>query len=182
MTNYADFTIKGLRTFQGLEGQGFNASLYCKGKKVAFVIDSANGGDYEYQWVDYKEPSVTINTRTYDGKPNTYKGTPCEKILTEHSASLQPEDFEGTALLPNNDTILNNLVIKSLEDRDFKIKCKSKTLVITADCKNHSYIQFKHPYGAGIKAHIEKKYGKKLVEIINERYTKTTNEECIKII
>jgi len=170
MPKHKDFTIKGLKTFTGMEGYGFNASLYYKGKKIAFVIDSAQGGCYDYQWADYDAQRVDINTRTWEGKPRTYKGTPYEKVLTEYSASLPPEQVEGMTLHPDNDTVVNDLVAEVEENREFKRKCKKKTLILTTDCSENSYIEFKYPYGAGIKAHIEKKYGDKLVEIINERY------------
>lgn len=47
--------VKNVKSFVGMEGHGFNCSLYIDGKKVAFVIDEANGGEFHYQW-DGKTP------------------------------------------------------------------------------------------------------------------------------
>lgn len=41
--------VKGIVSFRGMEGQGFNATLFVDGVKTAFVIDEANGGDYIYE-------------------------------------------------------------------------------------------------------------------------------------
>ena len=46
------YEVKNVKTFIGMEGYGFNTNLYCDGKKVAFVIDSAHGGCYDYEWVN----------------------------------------------------------------------------------------------------------------------------------
>lgn len=49
--NNSNFTIKGLKTFIGREGYGVNANLYHKGKKVAFLLDSGNGGCLDIDWL-----------------------------------------------------------------------------------------------------------------------------------
>lgn len=40
-----EFTIKGLKTFDGMEGGGFECSLYMDGKKVGTAFDSGSGGE-----------------------------------------------------------------------------------------------------------------------------------------
>lgn len=37
--------LSGVKTFQGMEGQGLNADLWFDGKKVAFVLDEGCGGE-----------------------------------------------------------------------------------------------------------------------------------------
>ena len=46
------YSVKGVKTFRGNEGYGFNATLYKDGKAIAFVYDDANGGCYSYEWKD----------------------------------------------------------------------------------------------------------------------------------
>lgn len=46
------YTVKGVKSFRGNEGYGFNATLYKDGKAIAFVYDDANGGCYSYEWKD----------------------------------------------------------------------------------------------------------------------------------
>lgn len=46
------YSVKGVKSFRGNEGYGFNATLYKDGKAIAFVYDDANGGCYSYEWKD----------------------------------------------------------------------------------------------------------------------------------
>lgn len=47
--NPLNITLKSVKTFNGLEGQGFSATMYVDGKVCCDVIDDANGGCYNYQ-------------------------------------------------------------------------------------------------------------------------------------
>lgn len=44
--NPLNVTLRNLKTFNGLEGQGFSATMYVDGVMTAEVIDDANGGCY----------------------------------------------------------------------------------------------------------------------------------------
>ena len=44
--NPLNVTLKNLKTFNGLEGQGFSATMYVGGLLTADIIDDANGGCY----------------------------------------------------------------------------------------------------------------------------------------
>ena len=58
------WSVGNVVTFMGTEGHGFNADLLLNGKKVAFVIDSGNGGCYSYQWSDpAAEPKLATDTK-----------------------------------------------------------------------------------------------------------------------
>ena len=50
--NNSKFSIKSIKTFKGREGYGINANLYYNNKKVAFLLDSGNGGCLDIDW-DY---------------------------------------------------------------------------------------------------------------------------------
>ena len=50
--NNSKFSIKAIKTFVGREGYGINANLYYNNKKVAFLLDSGNGGCLDIDW-DY---------------------------------------------------------------------------------------------------------------------------------
>lgn len=52
MASDHSYTVKNVKTFQGMEGKGFNATLYHKNKPIAFVIDDASGGALLIQWKD----------------------------------------------------------------------------------------------------------------------------------
>ena len=44
--------IKKIKTFNGMEGVGLNATLYFDGKKVCEVLDEGCGGTMTYHWTD----------------------------------------------------------------------------------------------------------------------------------
>jgi hypothetical protein len=43
--------LKNIKIFRGNEGYGMNANIYVNGVKTAFIIDSANGGCFDYEIV-----------------------------------------------------------------------------------------------------------------------------------
>ena len=124
------YEVKNVKTFIGTEGQGFNASLYRNEKKVAFVIDSADGGCYNFQWEDWKEPNVDINITNYTGKPHSFKGTPEEKIFDEFIELLPKEtsDHFPDGLKIDNDMFVSKLVDTFLSERKIKRLCSKNYL------------------------------------------------------
>jgi hypothetical protein len=48
MARVNGISLKNIKTFTGQEGIGFSASVYLDGKRVGTVIDSAFGGEYDY--------------------------------------------------------------------------------------------------------------------------------------
>jgi hypothetical protein len=143
------YSVKNLRTFRGMEGTGVNSTLYMNNKKLTNVDDEGSGGCLRFH--DWKiEESINKELKNVG------------KVKYDEDSTY---DFTYDA-----ETFLNEIIDKALEDKQYKTKCRKKTLVITTDCKDNQHIEWKYPYEAKIKAHIEKHYGKKLVEIINERY------------
>lgn len=134
------YTVKNVKTFMGTEGHGFNASLYRDEKKVAFVIDSANGGCYNFQWEDWKLPKVDIHITTSLGKPHTFKGTPEEKILYELIETLPKEKSEcfPEGLKADMDTFVAKLV------DNFEFEQKMKRL-----CRKNYLFQIGEEIGSG---------------------------------
>ena len=49
-----EYTVKNVKSFQGLEGQGFECSLYKDGKKIGTCTDTASGGEIDY-YIDEEE-------------------------------------------------------------------------------------------------------------------------------
>ena len=152
------YEVRGVKSFMGREGYGFNATMYRGGKKIAFVMDSANGGMYDWDWVDRKEETILeMNVATLPKVPSGYEGIGELTIDMDWFISELVEDFEN--------------------DRDFRTKCKSKTLFILYSHQNGEYIIHSAPYTASVKTRIEAEYGKDLKEIINERFMKPLSEK-----
>lgn len=49
------YSVKGVKYFRGHDGYGFNASLYLGKKKIAFLIDLADGGKFQIEPFDEDE-------------------------------------------------------------------------------------------------------------------------------
>jgi hypothetical protein len=169
MTKYS---VNGIKSFIGMEGHGFNANLLADGKKVCFVIDGAQGGEYDFQWLDFKAEKVDVTVVRFDGTPFTRKGTPNEKAFYDYLASLPKVycDYFKEDRATSDESFVCNLVTEWETTRDFKRKCKKKTLVKLHSHKKGEYIAWNYPYDAEMKAHVTKEHGADLKEIINERY------------
>ncbi len=121
-----EYTIRNFKSFLGHEGHGFNLSLYRDGIKVAFVVDSANGGDFEYSWEDREQPQVDIHITGWEGKPVTFKGTPEEKIFREFCESL-PEvksDIDSSMMKVDDDLFISRLIDEYLSKQWLQKKLK----------------------------------------------------------
>ena len=47
-----NYSISKVKTFEGVEGMGFNCTVLCDGKPVAKVTDDAWGGECRWDWTD----------------------------------------------------------------------------------------------------------------------------------
>lgn len=146
------YSIKNVKTFQGMECQGCNATLYKNGKKFVDIIDSGDGGELNFQgWkerdeieADAKKVGEYESDIVYDNKP----------LVMKYDA----------------ETLVNELIDSFLLEKSYKRKCNKSTVFITNDLKVGEYREVKSPYSDRVKEYIVNKYGNKLVEIINERY------------
>lgn len=114
MNTPAGYTVEKVKTFIGNEGYGFNAELHYRGRKVAFVIDSADGGCYNWYWEDTETDRVEVNTITESGKPTRYQGTPEEKRLCDAIRDIPPETVmlgnTPVILLPHMDHVISSMI------------------------------------------------------------------------
>jgi len=177
------YTVKNVKTFRGMEGEGYNATLYRDGKKVCEVIDDASGGEVNFQWADaFKKidgPSVRgerveIHGFNYKDEPYTYKGTPEEKLFVEHVNVLTYKcPFTGTYSRMSRDIFIAQLIDGIAIERE----CK-KNIVVTVEGED-GYTIFKLPFNAGnavrVAAKMEKE-GKKITEWVNHRYASAVGQ------
>ena len=141
------YSIKNVKTFRGMEGQGFNADLYKDGKKIAFVMDSAQGGCLDFEWIDRKE----------------------EKIINDYAKTLPKSKTFGIEIEMDADIIIDNLVNDYLLDKEYKRKCKNNVVFKTKEDEEGSYNVVKAEYNPDIKKRLMEKYPT-ITEFINERY------------
>ena len=124
----SNYEIKGLKTFMGMEGYGVNASLYYKGKKIAFIIDDGNGGCLNIDYLDAKKysyvpPHITEFLKTLPSFTNKEQGF---EFREDEIDRIDEEDF------------CNILINHKLDQREFK-KCLNKVSVLTDDDKISTY-------------------------------------------
>jgi hypothetical protein len=152
----SDFSVSGLKTFQGNEGLGYNATIRYKGKKVAFVIDDASGGGPEIQW-------EATGPHFLRREP-----TPLEKEIEEFAAGLPPKVLEGSTLTYDVEIFFEDLVNEHLEEQELKKKCRRKILYKDAEGRIFE-VSTPPPVTPAIRARVKEWGG---VEIINDRYIK----------
>lgn len=150
--NFNGYTVKGIKSFVGMEGLGFNATLYKDGRKIAFCIDEGCGGDVIFQFVNR------------DGKD--------EKTLRDYCDTLPRVKCKGVpeGLKMDMGWFITALVDQCEKDQKFKRQCKTHTLFRLTDDKEGQYWTLKAVYSPTVREHLQKKHGDKLVEIINERF------------
>lgn len=152
------YTVTGIKTFRGHDGQGLNANLCRDGKKVAFLLDEGCGGDMMFDWIDSKEEAL-FDAFIAEEKARIPEGKKNEFGMTER------DYFDGA-------TWVNKAVDDHNNNKRFKRMCKTKTLFqvegdpesfIGAD--SFRVIETVKP---GVREHIERKFAGKKVRILND--------------
>lgn len=159
----------------GTDAPGFNATLYRGDKKIATLIESGGGGCIDYTWLDYKVPRVEIKITDSKGKPHTFSGTPEEKILCEFIETLPldpPSDIFPEGMKADIDTFVSRLVDGYETEKQLRRWCNTKTVFQLTTNKEGEYKTINRRYNESVKQYIQKKYGDKLKEIVNERFLK----------
>ena len=170
MPTLKNYSIKVLKTFEGNEGIGFNAYLLRSGKKVCYVIDAAQGGEYEYRWEDSEAPRVPVTYQGIRGAKNTFKGTPEEKILNDLLLTLPPEKSEYGDMYVGVDGFIGGLIDEAEIVSQYRRWCRTKVCFRLTSDEEGSYRTIKGKYTTRIKEHILTKYGDALDVILNDRY------------
>ena len=121
------FQVKGVKTFVGREGYGVNANLYYEGKKVAFLLDSGNGGCLDVDWE---------NGYTWKDNPIIPLIKPLPK--TTYLEKDGRDEYDLGDYEWNEETICNSLIDEFLAKKDFK-KMMKKISVLTDENKIARY-------------------------------------------
>lgn len=109
------YTIAKLKTFTGMEGQGFNADLLHEGRKVAFVIDDACGGPLMFHWAsDADKVMLDAYAATLPAETTIYASGP----------------FTSQ---PDAETVVNDLINLHLNAKRLKRSLKNKVMMLCAD-------------------------------------------------
>ena len=137
------YTVTKVKTFQGMEGAGFNATLCKDGEPIALVIDEGCGGCYLCRWLDRA----------------------AEAPFKAHVKQVLPnEDFEA------EDMFIARLIDEWETNRQLKRWCKTKVLFRLKGDRPDEWRNLLAPYSPAAVAHLHKKYDPEIEEIANERF------------
>jgi len=164
-----NYEIKNIKSFMGEDCPGYNATLYREGKKIAFLIDSGNGGMLDVQWADRDVKYVSVDWINSDGKPVTFKCHPEEKLIRD-SIRGKTWDFEGQDMGQIDlDHHLACLVQDAENDARFKRMCKKETLFRLKTDPKGEYRRCPAVFSKRVKDLLLIKFGE-IEVILNEKY------------
>ncbi len=137
-----------------MEGEGFNAMLYRDGRRIAFVIDDASGGEIRIQWTD-------PHTRDEE-----------EVRFLEFLKTLPKEQLDGTEYSVNPDMFIATLVDEASNEKRLRRMFRTQTLFrLKSDrTDDDKWRVIKAPFSPEVKAQLVKKYGDQLARVLNEEH------------
>ena len=140
--------VKNIKTFRGMEGMGFNCTLYIDGRKAGMVIDDARGGSYHYEISgdDYK------NLRDY---AKSLPHLPCEWKT-------------GVLFEQDLDSIIGKLVDNFENDKRMKRFCKTSLVYSLKTDKPGQFWKQSGGYSPEKAQKIRAEFGDNLLCIYNE--------------
>ncbi|WP_454875186.1 hypothetical protein [Paraburkholderia xenovorans] len=138
----SQYTISKLKTFDGMQGQGFSLALLRDGKTVAEVINNARGGAFIFRWVDI-EARATVKTVDYKDEPCEFGGTVEEAMFHAYALTLpKHKHFDRLSFL-TPDMVVEQMVDALQCERRLKRAFKTKIVFIEKG------IPYSYPVRAG---------------------------------
>tara|TARA_R110002012_G_scaffold4795_3_gene21954 strand:+ start:5298 stop:5942 length:645 start_codon:yes stop_codon:yes gene_type:complete len=144
-------TVKSLKVFNGREGHGVNANIYLHNKKIAVCIDSGNGGELSYDFLDevhYKNDDGDYVKYENHGESrkaiNTLISTLPTYTYSEWAPSLDWGDRNDKILLPTIENVFNLVINDCIEYKEFKKAIKKVQGLITDSKGKTDLFGFKH--------------------------------------
>lgn len=171
----ATYTITKIKTFNGREGQGLNATICKDGKPICFVLDDASGGEVRFDYRNPLQNAKSFNATTpemakaaEDGLTEFcrawYETSPQAEESRRHDAEMRRTyaDWEPSYVEDWVNTLVDDYQTKKRFDRI----SKTKTLFRLAGDKAGEYRTIGVPYSdPRCPKFMQDKYGDKLIEI-----------------
>ena len=170
-------TVKNVKTFHGHDGGCYEASIYIDGKKVGGVTENGWGGGLEYHFASktheasFKAWADEQPLQTGDEVYAEYIGI---GVGEEESAKKRDEVNAAGGRKVDADILVSELVNKALENKQYKRWCKKDVCFRLKGDTTGEYRTLRNCANdlAAAKIHIDKKFGNKVEEILNERLIK----------
>jgi hypothetical protein len=155
------YTVTKIKTFRGREGYGLNATLCRDGKPVAFILDDANGGMVDFDWVDQKH-GESAEEAMFKGFVASLPPDPEDK-----GSTLDPRTLEQFAM----ERWVNAEVDRITNDKRMRKACKTKTLFqVGAEVGGDEFRVIKGPALPHIREYLQKKYAGQKLRILNDEF------------
>ena len=165
-----NYEVKNVKSFRGMEGHGYNASLYRDGNKVAFVIDEGHGGEVSFEWEDSMAPRQRVQMKNYKGEDFVRSCTPEESILMEFMKGKKVDLGQGIGEVDLDEGMFVGQLLDIYENnKRFNRICKAKTLFQVKGDKKDVYRTVPQPFSKRVKDYIVGKYGDQVEVILNEK-------------
>lgn len=149
-------TLTGVKGFQGMEGRGLNATLVFKGRKAAFVLDDAHGGEMNVDWVR-TWPNVEAEVLAY-----------C-RTLPMPEWSKEFSDYKDDTGYKRLHDLISKLADDYENDKRLKRMCAKKTVIETAASKaKNQFITYNVPYSPKAVEFVKAKHPDAV--FLNERF------------
>jgi len=142
------YRVKGLKSFEGLDGIAWSATIHRDNVKIGRATDEGNGSGTHFEWNSAKE----------------------KQALEAYVDKLPETEFNGEPWKISVEGFVGGLADEYEANQKFRRKCRTKTLITLQDYKKDEYCELKVSYNKKVKDLLEKKYGADLKEIINERF------------
>lgn len=159
----AGYSLKGVKTFQGMDGHGLNAVLMRDGKAVAFILDEGCGGEMRFRWNDQMHGDSKERDLWDAFIAGEKAKVPADKKLLEGHDTLERDVYDGSTWV--------NIEVDRLEnDKRFRRLCKTKTLFQVGDEIGGEEFRAMKGTGPVLHAFIEKKYAGQKLRILNDEF------------
>lgn len=146
------YSVKNVKTMPGHDGPAMSCTLYKDGKRVATVFDDSWGGGYQYDYLK--------NCKKF------------ENNLLKFSESMYVKTKHGFDITYNPDCVIDVLVEEFQINKQYKKWCKKSTCFRLKGDKDGVWRTINAQFNDDVKNFIAKKYGDKVVEILNETLIK----------
>ena len=173
--NKPKVVLKNLKTFMGMEGQGFNVDVWINGVKSIFVIDDANGGCFNYQPYSYNNPKadqVKVNVQLLE---DYIKSLPEYPLMID--GKPYERDGEVVMIKPDMDTFIDdciNALQKEKEGKKMTRLMQTSFIFGVPDANEYQYVQYRRKLAEINRVALQKeldkmraKYCKGNVQLLN---------------
>lgn len=155
------YGLRGIKTFQGRDGYGLNATLTRNGKAVCTLLDEGCGGMMFFDWHDRRGGASAEEDRFKAFIEIQRAEIPADK-KNEYDMN-EREMFDG-------EMWVNQKVDEIQNERRFKRICKTKTLFQVGDEIGSDSFRTIKGVGAQLQSLIQKKYAGQPVFFLNDKY------------